>query len=131
MPVQVNLRHLEAHEVHLSGEMPVAELDIDPRDDVIKLREPLKYDLEAQKLDDGLLVQGEISLNLECQCVRCLKRFQHPLVLRGWVSHVPLQGEDAVPVTGDCVDLTPLIREVILLGVPQHPLWARGGGGLR
>ena len=40
----------------------------------------------------------------------------------GTVHHLPLVGEDAVPVTNDCVDLTPFLREDILLTLPQHPL---------
>ena len=55
MPLVVNLRHLEAHNVVLKGELPVEELDIDPRDEVIQVRQPLEYDLEVQKLEDGLL----------------------------------------------------------------------------
>ena len=30
MPLLVNLRHLEAHEIELEGELPVAELDLNP-----------------------------------------------------------------------------------------------------
>ena len=130
MPVLVNLRHLEPNNLRLSGEIPAAELDIDPRDEVIQVRQPLKYDLEVQELEDGLLIQGELHLNLDCQCVRCLKPFQYPLALRGWASHVPLQGEDAVPIMNDCVDLTPVVREDILLEFPQHPLCDRECGGL-
>jgi uncharacterized protein len=130
MPVLVNLRHLDAHNVKLSGELPAAELDIDSRDEVIQVRQPLKYDLEVQEVEDGLLVQGELRLNLDCECVRCLKAFQYPLVLSGWAAHVPLQGDDATPVTNDCVDLTPVVREDILLEFPQHPLCDRDCGGL-
>jgi uncharacterized protein len=122
MPLTVNLRHLEAHDVHLEGLLPVEELDIDSHDEVIQLGSPLEHDLEVQKLEDGILVQGHLSLVLECQCVRCLKPFQYPLELPNWAYHLPLQGEDAVAVVNDCVDLTPCVREDILLGFPQHPL---------
>ena len=130
MPVLVNLRHLEPDNLRLIGEIPAAELDIDPRDEVIQVRQPLKYELEVQEVEDGLLVQGELFLNLNCQCVRCLKAFQYPLALRGWASHVPLEGDDAAPVANDCVDLTPVVREDILLEFPQHPLCDRECGGL-
>lgn len=122
MALLVNLRHLEAHNIRLEGELPVAELDIDTRDEVIQLAEPLKYDLEVQKLEGGLLVQGRLRLPLECQCVRCLKPFQHRLELDPWTCHLPLQGEDAAAVVNDCVDLTAYVREDILLEFPQHPL---------
>lgn len=122
MPLLVNLRHLDAHNVRLEGELPVEELDIDTRDEMIRLKEPVRYDLEAQKLPEGLLVQGQLRLALECQCVRCLKPFRYPLELKDWTIHLPFQGEDAVAISHDCVDLTPYVREDILLEFPQHPL---------
>ena len=39
-----------------------------------------------------------------------------------WTLHLPLEGEDKVTVENDCVDLTPFVREDILLEFPQHPL---------
>ncbi len=122
MPLAVNLRHLEAHNIRLEGSLPVEELDIDTRDEVIQVRHPLEHDLEVQKLEDGLLVQGRLHLVLECQCVRCLKPFQYHLELKHWTCHLPLQGEDCVTVTNDFVDLTPYVREDILLEFPRHPL---------
>ena len=117
MPLAVNLRHLEADNIRLEGKLPVKELDIDPHDEVIQVSQPLEHDLEVQKLEDGLLVQGRLHLALECLCVRCLKPFQHRLELDNWACHLPLEGEDCVAVVNDCVDLTPYVREDILLGV--------------
>jgi DUF177 domain-containing protein len=131
MSILVNLRHLEAHAIHLSGEVPVRELDIETRDDVIQLSHPLQYDLEIQKLEDGLLIQGRLGLTLQCQCVRCLKKFDYRLELPHWTALLPLQGEESVPVVNDCVDLTPGVREDILLELPQHPLCERECRGLR
>ena len=131
MSILVNLRHLELKEVHLEGQVPVSELDIDTRDDVIRVSGPLDYDLEIEKLENGLLAQGNLRLTLDCQCVRCLKRFKHPLELAAWTAHLPLEGEEAVPVVNDCVDLTPLAREDILLEFPQHPLCERDCRGMR
>ena len=122
MPLIVNLRHLETQIARLQGELSAEELDIDPRDEVIRVAHPLEHDLEVQKLDDGLLAQGCLHLTLECLCVRCLKLFQHHLELDGWTCHLPLQGEDRVAVINDCVDLTPYVREDILLQFPRHPL---------
>jgi uncharacterized protein len=122
MPLTVNLRHLEARNLRLEGDLPVEELDIDPRDEVIRVCHPLEHDLEVQKLEDGLLVQGRLLLILECQCVRCLQTFQCPVELTHWTCHLPFQGEDQVDVVNDCVDLTPYVREDILLEFPRHPL---------
>jgi uncharacterized protein len=122
MPLSVNLRHLEEHSLHLKGELTVAELDIDPHDEVIQVAKPLEYDLEVQKLEDAILLQGRLHLDLECQCVRCLKPFQYHLDLAQWACHLPLEGEEHVAVVNDCVDLTPHVREDILLEFPRHPV---------
>lgn len=130
MPITVNLRHLESHDVHLEGEIPVAELDLDPHDEVVRVGEPLAYDLEVQKLEESLLVTGHLTLPLSCVCVRCLKPFRYRLRLKDWTCHLPLTGEDAVSVNNDSADLTPYIREDILLEFPQHPLCDPECGGL-
>ena len=130
MPITMNLRHLEAHNKRFSGELPVEELDLDVRDELIQAKRPLEYDLEVQKLEDSLLVQGKLRLVLDCQCARCLKPVEHALELDPWTCHLPLQGDDAVSVSNDLVDLTPSIREDILLEFPQHPLCDPECGGL-
>lgn len=131
MPLLVNLRHLEARNLHLEGELPLEELDIDPKDAAIRLTGPLEYDLEVQKMESGLLVQGTLGIDLDCRCVRCLEAFAYPVELRPWSVLLPLEGEDAVAVSNDCVDLTPYIREDTLLEFPQHPLCDTECRGLR
>jgi uncharacterized protein len=121
---------LEAHEVELEGELSAGDLDIETHDEVVEVGGPLYYKLEAQKIENALLVQGSLRLQLDCQCVRCLKAFQFQLELDPWTLHLPLSGEDAAPVSNDCVDLTPYIREDILLEFPQHPLCERECRGL-
>jgi uncharacterized protein len=134
MPLTVNLRHLENRNLELRGELPLAELDLDPRDEMIRATQPLHYDLEVEMLDDSLLVQGKLQLTLECQCVRCLKDFKFELEMDPWVFHLPLEpleDEEAVPIKNDCVDLTPRVREDILLGFPQHPVCKPDCSGLK
>jgi len=122
MALLVNCRHLAAHAVHLQGEMPIEELDFDTRDEAIQAGPPLVYDLQVEQFERGLLVTGRLRLDLNCQCVRCLKPFRHHLVLENWTRHLSLEGEESVPVLNDCVDLTPFVREDMLLEFPQHPL---------
>jgi uncharacterized metal-binding protein YceD (DUF177 family) len=122
MPLRVNLRHLEEHEIRLQGELPVAELDLGLRDDMCRTEKPLRYNIEVQELETELLLQGELHLVLTCECVRCLKSFEHALDLKHWTRLLPLEGEEKVVVDNDSVDLTPYLREDILLEFPQHPL---------
>jgi uncharacterized protein len=134
MPLTINLRHLENRNLVLCGELPLTELDFALRDDMIRATQSLHYDLEIELRDDALLVQGLLQLTLECQCVRCLRNFEFDLELDPWTLHLPLkplEGEDAVSIKNDCVDLTPLMREDILLGFPQHPLCRPDCGGLK
>jgi uncharacterized protein len=122
MPLNVNLRHLENRSVTLRGELLLAELDLDVRDEMIRVTSPVGYDIEIERLDDALLIQGELRVALECECVRCLKKFKRVLNLENWTLHLPLTGGEAVPIGNDCVDLTLFAREDILLEFPQHPL---------
>jgi len=130
MPLLVNLRHLDRQNLNLLGELPVAELDFGPQDELVQANEPLHYELEAQSLEGSLLIRGELAIALDCQCVRCLKPFKYRLVLPHFAAHLPLEGDEAVTVSGDCVDLTPILREDTLLEFPQHPLCKPGCRGL-
>jgi uncharacterized protein len=130
MPVTFNVRHVENQDLEIQGEMPAQELDLELRDEVVHVGDKLSYDLVAQKLEGGILVQGELKLDMGYECVRCLKAFSQPLELPDWTCHLPLTGEDAVPVNNDVVDLTPQIREDILLALPQHPLCKPDCGGI-
>ena len=130
MPLLVNLRHLEEHELSLKGELPVAELELDLKDDMCQAKKPLEYDFEVQEMEHELLIRGELRLRLQCECVRCLKPFRQWLELPAWEAIVPLEGEEKVPVVNDLVDLMPPIREDILLALPQHPLCRQECTGL-
>jgi uncharacterized protein len=120
--LKFNLRHLEEHEIYLKGKLPVAELDFGVQDELIHPQKPLEYDLQVERLHDNILVTGSLRLSLDCECVRCLKPFIQELVLPDWALHLPLEGEDAVSIDNDCIDLTPFVREDMLLEFPQHPL---------
>ena len=122
MPLLVNLRHLEKDSLVLKGELPPDELDLQLRDDLVRAEKPLAYDLEAQLVGEELLVQGRLRLPLQCLCVRCLKPFEFRLELKQWTQSLPLEGDEKAEVVNDCVDLTPILREDILLEFPQHPL---------
>jgi len=122
MPILVNLRHLETDSFKLKGELPVAELELDLRDDLVRAEKPLCFKFEAQLIEGELLVQGSLLLPLQCTCVRCLKNFEWKLELAEWAQLLPLEGDEKVSVVNDCVDLTPIVREDILLEFPQHPL---------
>jgi len=129
--LKINLRHLEEEGIRLQGELPVAELDLGVNDELIHAEKPLRYDLTVELLHDAVLAIGSLALPLECECGRCLKKFKTELKLTGWAVHLPLEGEDKVSVENDCVDLTPFVREDMLLNFPQHPLCKPDCAGLK
>src|SRR5207247_1108509 len=75
-----------------------------------------------EKHEQAALIQGALKLALHFECARCLKPFVRQLALEHWACHIPLAGEEKAAVVNDCVDLTPYIREDILLAFPQRPL---------
>jgi uncharacterized protein len=130
MPLLFNLRHLVRDNLTLQGELTAEELDLAALDELIHAPRPLAYDLEIEKMEDSVLVEGSLGIVLDCECARCLKPYTHPVVLENWTCHLPLKGEDKAEVINDCVDLTPYIREDILLAFPLHPLCGSNCGGL-
>ncbi len=122
MPLTFNTRHLEEKDLELTGQLPVSELALDGLDVLVHLNRPLTYDLTVQKLASDILVQGRLELILDCECSRCLKAFQYKLLLDKWTLHLPLEGPEQITLNNDSADLTPYLREDILLEYPQHPL---------
>jgi len=131
MALLVNIQQLAREAQTLKGELAPAELDLPTNDEMVQAKSPLRYELTVEKLNDAVLARGRLRLKLDCQCVRCLKPVKIELDLKDWAAHLPLEGEDAVEVVNDSVDLTPPIREDILLGFPQYPACNPECGGLK
>ena len=130
MVLPINIQHLDAGPVHLVDELRPEDLDLQSRDELIRFGRAVSYDLEVQKVDEGILIQGAVSVQVECDCARCLRAFTRSVDLPEWAAHLALAGDEAVPVINDCVDLTPYLREDILLALPQHPLCSKDCSGL-
>ena len=131
MSLIVNLEDLKEANLRLEGELSLEVVETEASDELIKADKPLAYELEASLLDDALLVRGRLEMPLDCDCARCLKPFVHTINLPDWAVHLPLNGDDAIEIVNDSVDLTPWVREDILLGFPQRPLCEPGCSGLK
>lgn len=92
-----------------------------------ELHEPVRVDLTANVVGEGVLVRGSLRARLELDCRRCLRSV--PVVVDDTVDmlYETLEGEDAddlageiypLPSRGDELDLRPAIREQLLLRVP-------------
>lgn len=82
---------------------------------------PLRYALEVGISDGSLWAKGTLTQPMELHCVRCLESFPFDIVVKDFAVHIELTGPEVV-------DLTPLMREDILLNLPAYPRCDREGG---
>ena len=105
--------------IRLSAEPSSIELE----DHRLEPGSEIEIDLQGESLTDGILVSGAIEATFRAECRRCLK----PIVgtLRAEVRElyqVEITDPDAFAIEGDYIDLGPMIRETVLLDLPEGPL---------
>ena len=122
MPLTVNVRLLESGPTRIAGELAVDDFAADFADPLIKFVSPMSYELGIQRQGADLAISGKLSITLGCTCARCLMEFRSELEMPEFAALATFIGEEAVPKDGDIADLTPLLREDILLGLPANPL---------
>ena len=109
--------------LRLRGQAEPEDLDGLSGDDRVAIAEPVRYSLLVTRVSSGVLVRGELRAELVCTCDRCLSGF--PVALA--VDEACHFYEN---VTGDTLDLTPELREDILLAFPQRLLCRHDCRGL-
>ncbi len=117
----IELKKLKDDDTIFEGDLTPEEMEISPDDECVFLNNPVHYRLAVRKQVDSVIAIGKLSFELDCECVRCLKKFKMPIEI-DYADFLPLEGEDAISVKDDCIDLTNRVREDILLAYPQHPL---------
>jgi uncharacterized protein len=130
MSLTINIRHLQDKDIRLAGELAVPELQLDTSDELVRGCLPLRYDLTAHQAGSGVLIRGRLETALDCECARCLKPFRFQIEVPDWLLDLPLEGPESPPLKDDLMDLTPYLREAILLEFPQHPLCDDNCAGL-
>jgi uncharacterized protein len=86
----------------------------------IRCSGPLRYDIDVGVADGGLWASGSLSQPVELHCVSCLQKFVHEIRVPNFAVHTELHGPETI-------DLTPFIREDLLLNLPAHPHCDRDG----
>jgi uncharacterized protein len=117
--MKVHLRQIPAEGLHLEGEeeCPLPELETDG----IRCAGLLHYDINIGVSAGALWASGLLSQPVELRCVSCLEKFVHEIQVPAFAVHTDLRGPETV-------DLTPFIREDLLLNLPAHPHCDRDGG---
>jgi uncharacterized protein len=82
---------------------------------------PLRYDLDVGLSEGALWGSGALVQPVELRCVSCLESFPYDIKVPAFAVHIELTGPEVV-------DLTPAMREDILLNLPAHPHCDRDGG---
>ena len=87
----------------------------------------LKGELELTRVEEGILVQGELHGEAKTECTRCLTPFYVPITfeLEDIISlpNADLTPERPVRVNENgWADLTPLVREYAWLALPVSPV---------
>jgi len=116
--MKVHLKQIPAQGLHLEGQedCPIQDLESEG----IRCAGRLHYDIDVGIAGGGLWANGSLSQPAELRCVSCLEKFVHEIRVPAFAVHLELQGPETV-------DLTPFMRENILLNLPAHPRCDRDG----
>ena len=117
--MKVHLRQIQADGLHLEGEedCPIPDLAAEE----VRCTGPLRYSLDLGISEGALWASGALTQPVELKCVRCLEPFPFDIEVKAFSLHLDLTGPELV-------DLTPYLREDILLNLPAHPHCDREGG---
>lgn len=116
--MKVHLRQIPEDGLHLEGEedCPIPEL----ASEEIICAGPLSYSLDLGISEEALWANGKLSQPVELACVSCLERFVYTIEVPEFAIHTELGGPETL-------DLTPFVREDILLNLPAYPRCDRTG----
>jgi len=116
--MKVHLRQIPDEGLHLEGEedCPIPEL---AKEEIV-CAGPLRYSLEVGVSEGSLWANGSLSQPVEVRCVACLEPFVHTIEVPDFALLTETSGPEVI-------DLTPFVREDILLNLPAYPRCDRSG----
>jgi uncharacterized protein len=76
----------------------------------------IAYSVHVEQVDHELLVRGRVSQRFRCVCSRCAEPFDLTVAENAFFADFPV--EEGV----EFVDLTPDMREAIILALPGYPV---------
>ena len=117
--MKIHLKQIPAGGLHLEGEEDCPLDGLAGQD--LRCVGPLRYNLDLGVSDGALWANGTIAQTVELRCVACLEEFEHEISVPAFALHTELHGPETV-------DITPFMREDILLNLPPYPHCDRDGG---
>ncbi|MES2738979.1 MAG: hypothetical protein V4672_21865, partial [Verrucomicrobiota bacterium] len=112
-PFQFDIRNLPVDGKQVTGSLPASFFQL-PENDLVNAETPVVYDLTFIHDDKDIIVTGSLDATFSLECGRCLERFQQRVHLAEYQAEVPIEKETTM-------DLTDLVREDILLTLPNFP----------
>src|SRR5881296_3505039 len=98
----------------------------------VEENDPVRIELTAESLLEGIEVTGWLSGKLRLRCSRCLADYEERF--RQAVDEIFYLGtpldEEGYQVTGDTIDLEPMVRDLVVLAIPVAPLHSEDCHGL-
>jgi len=90
---------------------------------VVAAGTPVELDLVLEASGTAVIASGTIRTVATCGCRRCLEPFVEPVEaeVREVFEPRPTEGE-TYPLTGEQIDVVPLVRDAVLLALPLAPL---------
>ena len=82
-------------------------------------------DARFESVMDGVLVTAEVEVPVSAECGRCLDPLELELVapIQELYAYEPDPDDDEAPVvSGDTLDLEPVVRDAVMLALPLNPL---------
>ena len=116
--MKIHLRQIPAQGLHLDGDEDCPSHNLD--EEGIRCVGPLHYNIDVGIAGGALWARGSLSQPVELRCVSCLENFVHEIQVPTFAVHTELHGPETV-------DLTPFMREDLLLNLPAHPRCDRDG----
>lgn len=118
------------------GTSKVIELSVDPA--LVELDDPrlvpdstIDIDIACESLSDGIVIHGRIAGSFHGECRRCLQPLNGRIDVEiHELYQVTISDPDAFLIENDQVDLAPMIRETVLLELPDGPLCTLDCAGL-
>lgn len=117
--MKIHLRQIPDDGLHFEGEedCPLSELD---EAEGVQCAGPLRYNVDVGISEGALWASGSLAQPVELRCVVCLENFPFEIAVPIFALHQELHGPETI-------DLTPAMREDLLLNMPAHPHCDRDG----
>jgi uncharacterized protein len=93
----------------------------------------LRLELRLEAVMDGVLVSGTVAAPIRAECGRCLTPVEASIdvEVQELFAYEPApDGDEIALVEGDLINLEPVARDAVILGLPQNPLCRDDCAGL-